>query len=105
MIAPGRLPRPPMVTTTNAAVPTLTPMAGCTPASGAESTPASAANAVPRPNTSVRTGVRLMPSSRTIIGSRLPARTIMPTGVFWRKSASPAMSRTTERRMKLRYFE
>src|SRR6267143_1670189 len=73
-IAPARLPSPPMVTTTNAAVPTLTPMAGCTPASGADSTPASAASATPRPNTSVSTGVRLMPSRRTIIGSRQPAR-------------------------------
>src|SRR2546428_343243 len=83
-MAPQKLPSPPIVTTTNAAVPTFTPIAGWTPASGAESTPAIAANALPRPKTSVSTGLRLMPRSRTIIGSRLPARTIVPIGVFWR---------------------
>src|SRR2546428_239975 len=99
------LPSPPIVTTTNAAVPTFTPIAGWTPASGADSTPAIAANAVPRPNTSVSTGFRLMPRSRTIIGSRLPARTIVPTGVFWRKSVSATIRTTTASRMKLRYLE
>jgi hypothetical protein len=78
MTEPQKLPSPPMTTTTKAKVPVLVPIAGSTPARGDASTPEMAAMATPRPNTAVKTGFRLMPSIRTMSGSRLPARMIVP---------------------------
>src|SRR5438874_1714540 len=90
-MAPQKLPSPPIVTTTNAAVPTFTPIAGWTPASGADSTPAIAANAVPRPNTNVSTGRRLTPRSRTI-RAETTSSTGNPRASFtWKAAYAPSV--------------
>ena len=71
-------PSPPIATMTKAGMTALADIDGDTVHRGAASTPAIAASAQPRPNTAVRTRGRLMPSSSTISGSRLPARRIRP---------------------------
>ena len=86
---PQKLPSPPITTTTKVAVRISVPIAGCTPASGADITPASPASPTPSANTAVSAGFRLMPSARTISGSRVPARTIIPNEVLLSSSQQP----------------
>jgi hypothetical protein len=84
---------------TKAAVMISVPMAGCTPASGADITPASAASATPRPKTALNTGLRPMPRARTISASRVPARTIIPNEVLLSSSQVPATAAVATTRM------
>jgi len=78
MIAPGKLPSPPIVTTTKAGMIAASAIEGTTLQSGAASTPATPARQVPRPKTAVKTRRRLIPSMLVISGSRLPARMMRP---------------------------
>ena len=76
--APGREPMPPTTVTTNDSASTVMPISALTARVGAASTPERPAMAVPMPNTSHQTRPTSMPSTRTISGSREPARMIRP---------------------------
>ena len=79
-----------MTTMTKAAVSISVPMAGCTPASGADITPARPARPTPRAKMAVSTGLRAIPRARTISGSRVPARTTSPKEVLLSRSQQPS---------------
>src|SRR6201996_1748334 len=86
--APPIDPMPPTTVTTNASARIVPPISGITPCNGAASNPAKPAIAVPIPNTMSHTLATLTPSTRTICGSRAPARMIRPKLVFSRNSHS-----------------
>src|SRR5260370_7909001 len=79
-ITPQNEPRPPITTTTNAAVRISAPIAGCTPAIGAGSTPASPPSPTPSPAIAVMYAASDMPSDPTPPRVSPPALPTPPNG-------------------------
>src|SRR5438105_8149586 len=102
---PQNEPKPPITTTTKAAVRTSAPIAGCTPDIGASSTPASAASATLIATTPLMYGASEMPSAATMSGFCTPARTTRPNGVRCSRNHNPATAAAATSNISRRYLE
>src|SRR5262249_7439207 len=103
IMAPGRLPRPPTMTTTNAYGSTSKSAPGQTPRTAPPIPPPSAASPAPSANTSSDTTGTLMPTPWAISASSTAARMIAPVRVPSSASHSAAPMTIATATMKSRY--